>query len=639
MNICIVYPPHAEPEALPLGAARLAARLAKGGARVALVDANQQAWNRWLQRDHLERQLTDMRSTRDRLAGVGALHGAQAWAYHRAVRGTVGSGLLLNALTQAQAELAGPELGGRRAWAKRIIEAALDIAMWPAEGCATLNDLTLVHSTESSADVVAAARQPEQMNPFAAFWSEWLAAQTPLPDELVLWLDTDQQLIPAATLAVVLASRGSPTRLLLAGPLTGFLRQCDTPSDTPGEAPRWSALFHGVCDAPPYTGEDDAAAGYLAQLASQRRLGAPMATLSCELAGASAVRSLLSDVLVMHRGAPGLRPHLGTPLPVAELLAVADGVRAQAPGLCWSATVKFGFDLEPAAAERLRAAGCQALHFEIKGFAGYAMPWREAHEVLLRSLAAARSSGLATLGSLVYGFPSDDADSFERFISAMRRTPDAVDQWVRFRVYRLYRFSDAWRHPQRWDVAQVFEPPEGRDWCRHVDFISRHGLDSRHFHAQATRWLAEFKQREHDFPASPMGSDDAGFGRAKAAVAVALAELVAGQLIEPVPGDALQRASFDFSAMDKVYGSHVPGPGRAWPEQAFAAGGALWLARGFHADKLSAIGSGTAKLLQACQASTTAGALSAALARGGGDGDVLLRKLLKSGLVRVRGEA
>lgn len=637
MKICIVNPPQVEPEMLPLGAAKLAATLQQRGNNVEMIDANQQVWNRWLDPQHLQRQAQDMRQALDRLGSRDTVAGFDAWMVHRAVRGTVGFPLLLEAITPARAELGRLEPGARRGWARRIIESALDIALWPAPGTATLNDLTLMHSTESSADVLEVARSDVD-NLFSAFWTTWIDARHDWPEELVLWLETDQQLIPAATLAHIVRARHPQTRLRLAGPFSRFLALCVGEGGSAG----WQGLFDGYCDVsaaqPTSLGADQTLIGFLTGLASQRVLGAPVVSLASDATDADGAPGLLRDLCHLHQACPTLQLHVGTPLPVPTLAALAEGLGVLAPGARWSTMVKFGFRLDRTTAARLQAAGCCALHFEIKGFAGYDLPPEPARDVLLQSLAQARSTGLPTLASVVYGFPSDAAASFAQFVSTMRQTIDSVDRWVRFRVYRLYRFSEAWRNPQAWGITQVFEPPSGSDWCRHVDFVTRSGLDSRQFHQQALELLSKFGARAHDFPPSPTLGDDAGIGATPSQSTSATAAFSEQDRLEAIPADALQSVHFDFSAMDKVYGTHVPGPGRRWPEQCFAAGQPTWLARGFSAERLTTVGAGTVKLLQMFQAPAPASEIASRLARvGDGDGHALLRKLVQSGLMRVRG--
>jgi hypothetical protein len=628
MNVCILYPPHVEPESVPLGAVRLAARLEEAGAQVELLDANQLAWARWLDPGHLGRQVRLLLAERQRLSTRTALQGAEAWAYCRALRGTVGWSLLLSRLDSARAELASPGSADRRAWARRIIEVALDTALWPATGQASLHDLTLAHSTESSSDVLALA-DDTTTNPYAAFWAAWLDTRTAVPDHIVLWLEADQQLVPAATLTAELRRRRATAQVHLDGPFGAFLRRCDVQHGTAacGRVLGVSQVGLGMTfpSAAQATGEER----WLSACLSQRVLGAPAVALGADAGG---INALKEDLALVRRTAPSVQAHITTPLPLSDLLAVADTELECGDGAAWSATLRYGFALDAASATRLRRAGCRALHFEVKGFAGYDMPQERALATMLRSFEQARVGGLVTLGSAVYGFPSDSDAAFAAFAEAMAREPQALDRWVRFRLWRLYRYSEPWREPARHDIKRVFAEEPGRDWCRHVNFLGRHGLDSREFGARAVELHAQLATRSQDFPASPLISDDAGLGLPFAGPATAAAE--PADLLEAVPEDAVHHTDFDFTQMDRLLGSHVPANGHPWPQQQFMAGSGQWLARGFSAERLSVIGSGTAQLVQRCRAPVSVDALSALLARGGGDGAALLNRMMRAGLVR-----
>ena len=621
MKIAVIYPPHAEPEVLPLGAVRLAAGLAAAGHAVTLHDANQDAWARWLDPARLRAAVPALAAQRDRLAAAPSLHGADAWAYLRCLRGSVGADLVADALPGAMAEIAAPGDGAARGRAKRIIEAALDVALWPLEGRATLNDLTMPCSTESSGDMANAAGRAEA---FAGFWSDWWAAIGAMPDCVVLWLDADQQLVPVAVLAKLLARHAPRVRLVADGPLAAFLQRC---ADA-GAAP----LAHLGIEAGaglPAMAPTELAQAWLARWLEQRRLGAPVAAVVAP-ADTCDQQALVADLRLLRAAAPGLRVHLGSPWPWQALRAVAEQA-----GLSegWSACVRFGFDVDTRGAAALRALGCRALHFEVKGRAGYDGPVAEAIDTMLGSFGAARAAGLATLGSLVYGFPRDDDASFGRVATALGAESAAVDQWVRWRTWRLYRFSPPWHSAPDHGIAGLHAPPAERDWHRHCNFVTTQGEDSRQHAERAWGWRQAFPARPQDFPASALVSDDAGL--ATSCTARPRVTAPRDGRVEAVPGDAAVPTPYNYAALDQRYGPFVPAAGLPWPEDRFDAGTAQWVARGFDADRVCVISGGVAQLLARCRPSAPATTLAAQLARGGADGQAQLARLLQAGLVRT----
>jgi len=300
--------------------------------------------------------------------------------------------------------------------------------------------------------------------------------------------------------------------------------------------------------------------------------------------------------------------------------------------LRWGATVKFGFALDFAAAAALRSAGCFCLHFEIKGFAGYDGPEDEALATLLASFRAARDAGLGTLATLVYGYPTGSADSFRRFIEAMKPHRDALDRWARFKVFRLYRDTHAWLRPAAHGILSRDDPPAGKDLARHVSFATTSGLSSRDFHAAASAALADFR-RTDDFPADPVLSDDVWFG---AHPYIPPDSPGIGDRIETIGDSDLDYTPIPYAALDKAFRAHVPGLRRPTPEISLDAGPPERLARTADGARVAAIGDGVTKLLRLCEGSTAADRLVPRLAAATrGDGGALLSKLGALGLIRL----
>jgi len=598
-----IHPPYTELESMPLRMLNVATRVAQGGGDVEVLDANSACFRTWLDVPFLRGQMARMERVVHRLTSASELAADDAYTLHRAVRGTVGGEKLLAALPAARATLDRPR-------SKRVVESALDIALWPARGVATLGDLTLASSTERIADVVAMASAPPDANRFVRFWQGWLEDRRfAAPATLVLWLEADQQLFPAVTLARLMRSRGPDLRLVLAGPFAAFLKQAS-------KTDRWWASFFddiapAELDARP---TDDLDPALLTSFVEERLLGEP-AVVPIEVPTAAAIGAA-------HAAFPNAVLHLTQPQRVTDL-ALLDGQGARL-----SAVVKFGFALDRDLARELRRGGFETLHFEVKGHAGYKASEEAARESILESFAAARNAEMTTLASLVYGYPTDRASSFERFATAIASEKDSVDRWVRMKIYRLYRFSPAWARPSELGITARFAPPADRELARHVAFTTASGLDSRQFATEAQKALALFDARSQDFPRSPILSDDAGL-RTEERIAPVVPLIPRDAWLEAAPRTDVRTLPFSFAELDATFGSFVPGPNRRVPDKRFLRADSH-LTRSVEGDTIKTLNSGIMKLLDACAEPRRASDLFERV-----DGRVV-NQLVGLGLVRVK---
>jgi hypothetical protein len=332
--------------------------------------------------------------------------------------------------------------------------------------------------------------------------------------------------------------------------------------------------------------------------------------------------------------------HIRTPLTVARLAGLAQKLGQSSKPPHWGAMVKFGFSLDRRQANDLRAAGCKYLHFEIKGFAGYPGSEDESLSTMLASLEAARSAGLRVMATLVYGYPLDSAESFERFIARMKPHRAAVDRWVRFKIFRLYRNSAAWREPRAHGIRARLEAPAGMDLARHVPFVTDTGLRSEDFPAAAQLMLTEFGHGNGDFPPSPLLSDDAWCEPERIPITAAgktAAELAPNDLVQGIASEALDATPFRPAALDDAFRTYVPGPGRPLPALELSAGTPERIARTADGTRVISINAALLRVLDVCRTPIATDELVSRLTRAtGGDGAALLRKLFDRGLLRMQ---
>lgn len=555
-----VVPPMTDPTRLPASVVVGAARcLAQGGT---ILDANIYAHEVFLGAQWLSERRTVLGA---KVAQNNPPNTKQeAYAYYRLVKADLFTGRgAWSSPSKTLRTLRDPRVSPAERETLRLdVERCLDVAFAPYHANVRLNDVTAEHSTESTADLCAVAHDPS--NPFRAFWDGLLRNDTRFAaKDWIIWLDRDQQLIPFFTLLAKLRDASAPMpRVLLAGPVAVALQQAGT-----GEALRHvSGVFATVQDAlsslqpvVPSIQPDHVA---VALKVLCHGLSPDLTTLTVEAADLP-----LQDIL--HTGgADQLRLHLDTPMMLGQIEKHMSGFGVNR---LWSATLRFGQVLSDAEAARLSAAGLRCAHFEVKGFAGYPNE-DQAAKAIQSNFAAARSAGMQVLASLVYGFPADSPQSFERFVPFLVGCLGQLDRLVGFRLYRVLIGLPQQTHPADNGIASVGKSPAGHDLARSLPFVTQSGFDSANYALAATEALGGLGAQSPHFPSTPLALDNSQFAQDIVATTSEpqksehLTNVTESTCIALARDVVIARSALDFSVLDATFRQWMPRPGKALPD-------------------------------------------------------------------------
>ncbi|HEX7734155.1 MAG TPA: hypothetical protein VF458_04815 [Ktedonobacteraceae bacterium] len=584
----IVFPPQVDPGYLPYRAASLAKRLRLAGHIVQLVDDNLNAYDYFLTPRSIAAAVQQAEQALRESSEIGP--GETELRYYRAVKTALCGPAFAERVARAwQKYLDADASLAAQARAKRIVQQGLEAAsLATTPTLISLHDLNLRYSTQSTREIIAAASDPAE-NPYRAFFQARLSqVLQDQPESLLLWIEFDQQLIPAFTLARLLKDAHSPTRIILGGP---FLQPFAPTWQSDGP---WRTLIDEVISGNDAlealiaggkgpavkentTGpnrEEETGADKLWSvdgLPLARYPGQPATVvltldetefLPGETVQTSAkVADLFRRMQTLAREATGLRFHIATPLEVPRLLELAALIEANGCAVAWGSFIAFGAALTSEQARALARAGCHYLHFEIKGYLGYPDP-ATARSTMVATWQHTRQAGMFVLWTIVYGHPLDDPAQFPDAVAFLAEHLHLADRLVRFKVFRLYRGSRFWRDPKAYGI-RLLAAETNRDLQRHFAFVSRYGMESEHLHTRARGFIATLQKRLQDFPQPPLAMDDRAFSRptwvqaeAGAAATISLDEQ---GLLMTSPSLTICRLHCSFSELDRRWSGFLPG--------------------------------------------------------------------------------
>ena len=589
--IYILFPPQVDPCFIPYQASSLAKRLRQFGYDVRLHDDNISSYAYFLDGERLAAILQGAQEAladRERQVELG---GEYEYIYYRTVKALLYGPSLAAHIGRAWEEYRDTtQPPALRARAKQFLQQGLEVASLPfAPTLISLNDLNLRYSTQSTSDIVASVTDLAE-NPYLAFWQARVSQlRREQPGTILLWIEFDQQLIPAFTLAHLLKESGPALSIILAGP---FLRPFSATWTQDGP---WRALIDEVvlADDPladfswlnrsesentPSRAEANARNEIwtLERLPLERYLAQPpTVSLTLDpgeiLSGESeqtpeSIKNLYQRIERLSESTRGLRFSITTPLRPTSLVRLAKLVRTRAPLPAWGSAVSYGSALTPEITRELAEAGCRFLHFELKGYYGYADA-ETARQQMLNNWQYARKAGLEVLCSVVYGHPLDDCTQFADLIDFLNTHADRSGRIVHFKLFRLYRHSRLWREADRYGLRIIEADQEQRDLQRHFAYISRSGVDSRELAASAAQHIAALRAHSQNLSSRTLLADEWAFAHApgeQGATAQAPAiTLQERQLLSTAPSLTIRYLTYALAELEKRWSGFVAG--QPWP--------------------------------------------------------------------------
>lgn len=507
------------------------------------------------------------------------------------------------------------------------VERGLDTAFAPYWANVRLNDVTARHSTESSHDLIAAAKCTD--TPFRAFWSYLFETDKKLSAPIwIIRLDRDQQLIPLVTLLDMLAtSETIKPQVFLTGPVAALLA-ARGPDVLRGrvagcyDSPDAALLAAGHNPGTPQENHIDDALRHLGRGHDPQSI-----TVMLE-----AKDFPLSPVLQTGR-ARQLKLHIETPLAAAVLEERALEMGA---GRQWSATLGYGQTPCPDAFCRLADVGMRCIQFEVKGFAGHADS-DCARKAIAQGFENARDAGLRVLVSLVYGFPGDSPDAFDRFVLFLSEQIDKIDRIVTVRLYRVLIGSPQQLDPQTYGISGIDPVPDTYDLARSCHFTTNSGFDSKTFSKTATGALATIAAPEPHFPATVLAIDQADFGTAHESPEqkpFAVSALGPDDRIVQADDITVAVSKLDFAKLDAAFRTWMPRPGGGLPDDAINPKRQAVI-RNRTTGKISHIPGGMAKILVTLSTPNSLGELSKTLGLPLDKLSIACMKLVDAGIIQI----
>lgn len=522
-HIHLIFPPQVDPSYVPHHLSSCAKRLQLAGFDVQLSDDNQYAYQYFLEPARLQACLEQARRELHVLEAYDDLTAIQTYQYYRTVRAIMYGSVLSDQLATAwntfaqQASLAQKKT-------RRGLQQALELASLPFfPTLIKLNDVLLTYSTQSTQDILKAVTDV-QVNPYHDFWQHRLPdILREAPQNIVLWIEFDQQLIPAFTLAALLKATQTPARILLTGPFISTFQEIWQQEGA------WSHLIDQCCATHELfgylQGSETTAAHQPPQVWSleglplERYLGQPL-TISLPLdeneglpgEGIQTIEQcehLFVRMQALAQDHPHLRFHISTPLNHTLLQHLASLLHTHACTFAWGSIVAYGTLISPEMAQQLAQTHCRYLHLELKGYLGYSPEQDVAQRELLASWRALHQAGLRIACTVVYGHPLDNLATFPDFITFLTAHPAEVDALVRFKIFRLYRHSRFWDHPEDFHLwIEKDEAQTSYDLQRFFHFRTQAGFDSRTFHTHADQYIATLQKSLGELPNPPLFLDD-----------------------------------------------------------------------------------------------------------------------------------
>jgi hypothetical protein len=662
-SIQVLFPPQADPGFIPFRASTLAKRLRLMNHDVRLDDDNQQAYAYFLDPERLKFRIQEAEHAlhlMEQQEGQTFESLQEEYRYYRTGRALLYGTNLPEKVTSALEVLRRPEFSLEEAdEAKKVLQHALEVAGLPSSpSLISLNDLNMQYSSESSEHIVKAAREDE-INPYVEFWQARLQQiKQDQPDAVLFWIELDQQLIPAYTLARLIKEVGVAAELILAGPFVEFYGE-KLAEDGP-----WKTWFDHVVYEPGMLqslvvkGQKrmDAGAKYedvwsVEGLPLNSYLGQP-ATVVLNLQegvhifestqATEAVMGLYGRMSALALENASLRFYINPSVRPELLCALAEQMIQDEFQSEWGSIVYFGTSLSSEQARLLASAGCKFLHFECKGFLGYpdvetgkqqmVENWKHAHE-----------AGIHVLMSAVFGHPNESLESFAAFSTFVGEQYDAIDRIPRFQLYRLFWNSDFWRNPGAYGIYELESPRADRDLQRHFSFKSEAGVDKDLLYPLALEHIGKMKQRTYDFPALALRLDDWAFHAPQETTAPKAEQQTYIHSDEPAtwrisPHVEVRRFAYPFGDLERRWKVFLIGQ-MPWPQEELLMKAPTFVMYRKDVGRLSVINGAVYKVLQLCNQPITEADLTAQFqAKQAESLKALLKKVAAEGMIQRYGE-
>lgn len=522
-DIHLLFPPLVDPSYIPYRMSSLTRRLHLAGCNVQLSDNNQEAYQYFLEPDRLQRCLNHAHTSLREMETATDLTGIQAYRYYRTIRAIM-YGSVLSPQLSTQWETFGQQNSAQQKKTRRSLQHALELASLPFfPTLIQLNDLIFTYSTQSTQDILDAIVDV-QVNPYNNFWQPRIQyIQRNAPQCVVLWIEFDQQLIPAFTLAACLKATSIPPRIIATGPFISTFQEAWTSERV------WSRIIDQfVCAKDPFFSLIESIPSeehYQQKIWSLQ--GLPLEQYLCqpptislsldedgELPGEGEQtieksEHLFARMQVLAQEHPLIRFHISTPLNNILLLKLATLLQMHACSFTWGSTVAYGTTISTNTAQHLVQAHCRYLHLELKGYLGYSHENVLAQHELITSWNVIHQAGLHILWTVIYGHPLDDLGAFPDFIAFLTKNAEKVDKLVRFKVFRLYRHSRFWEHANDYHLSiEKEESQQRQDLQRFFNFRTQSGFDSRTFHTNSDQYIADLQKHVGELPNPPLLLDD-----------------------------------------------------------------------------------------------------------------------------------
>jgi hypothetical protein len=660
-SLQVIVPPQADPSSVPYRASTLVRRLRALHHTVRLDDDNQHAYDFFLDPKRLTACLLEAERTLNQMEEGSTLSTLrEEYLYYR-----TGRALLYGANLPKQVEHAWSVLQNRgssvvqREEAKRIVQHALEVAGLSAfPSLISLHDLNLPYSSESSEHCRRAAVD-DAVNPYVPFWRERVGQiKSDRPDAVILWIEVDQQVIPSLTLARMLKEAAVSAEIVLAGPFARFISQALGGSnpwkewiDTLACGPD---LFSGITvQGQPLLAEGTASPDLwtVEGLPLDRYLGQPpVAVLPLAeddpffdgKGDKETIAGLYQRMRALSQSEPTLRFYLSTPIFPEWLCELARLMEADGFRPAWGSLVSYGTWLSAEQAAQLAAAGCEFLHFELKGFLGYP-DQHTAKQQMTDSWRNARAAGCRVLLSLVFGHPLSDPRDFEAFVSFLNEHQFAYDRLVRFQLFRLTPGSRFWNDPAAYGIVEIGEAERERDLKRHFPFVSRYGVNSAELYPLAAGYIAGLKRRAGDLPTTALKLDDWAFrGEGRNAVSQQANQLPdegGEEVLQLSPDVEARRFAYPFGMLEQRWRTFLIGQ-TPWPEAEPLQQSLTYVVYLNDRGKMSVVNSAVFNVIELCKQPVKETELLAKFpARQAESLRSLLRKWKKEGMVRVYAES
>ncbi|MDQ0656005.1 hypothetical protein [Paenibacillus sp. W2I17] len=500
LPIKVIYPPLKDPSEIPFLLTSCISSVRASHMEIELVDANLLFWNHMLDSHAVTKRYQHLENEWNSLHTQNEIQAKDQEYVRGLLRAFLRRESVEKNLQEAIQTMKTKCDVREREEARNLIRYAIELFQLPfLPTQLAMNDVNLLYSTESTEQLEKSV-QDNKTNPFKPFLESIVEHEE---REWVIWIESDQQLVPAYTLTDFIREKNKDARISWAGPFFSDFGK-NLVNHPPMNINQVIAVRHPQDFIQHRSSKQTISWGFGELEADQYWTPYLDIRVQKNWMHEDSLFSWLSD----SKHIENKRLYLYEPTTVEEALYFGECLEKFHIKAPWGIYLKFDQSLNEDEVRWLKSRGLTWVHWELKG-------WLVRDHVdqikqkMLQSWSACRSEQIPLYHSLVLGYPLTSPEGFTEFISFLKEHSECTTRYIRFRIFRLYEGSHFWNESKDYGIEWIAEKNPEKDIQRSYHFRTETGWDSERFLPFASSLVGELQQKErYDFPRDVLAVDD-----------------------------------------------------------------------------------------------------------------------------------